>query len=125
MIAPTIVPCTYWHRDNFDPPGIPPASGADELNYARLAVKIRNDNMQYIFADNSTSFEPSGVVSLKTAKPYNHDRPIPKTHTSIAAPVAITAARIAAAGIKEPSIAMLVRVAKIPPAGVKAPYMYD
>lgn len=27
--------------------------------------------------------------------------------------------------IKVPSIAMLVRVANIPPAGVKAPYMYD
>jgi hypothetical protein len=43
----------------------------------------------------------------------------------MATPVAITAARIAAGGIMVPSIAMLVKVAKMPPAGVKAPYMYD
>lgn len=50
---------------------------------------------------------------------------MPQTHTSIATPVAITTARIAAGGIIVPSIAMLVKVAKMPPAGVKAPYMYD
>jgi hypothetical protein len=52
-------------------------------------------------------------------------RPTPKTQTTIAAPVATTAARRDAAGIKVPSIAMLVNVANIPPAGVKAPYIHD
>ena len=43
----------------------------------------------------------------------------------MAIPVAITAAKAAIGHASVPSIAMLVRVAKMPPAGVKAPYMTD
>jgi hypothetical protein len=39
--------------------------------------------------------------------------------------VAVTAAKRAAGGISVPSIAILVNVANIPPAGVKPPYIYD
>lgn len=42
-----------------------------------------------------------------------------------ASPVATIDASIAAAGINVPSMAMLAKMAKIPPAGVKPPYMKD
>jgi hypothetical protein len=64
-------------------------------------------------------------MGIQADAPDPHHRPIPQIHTSIATPVATTEARIAAGGIIVPSINMLVNVAKIPPAGVKAPYMYD
>lgn len=52
-------------------------------------------------------------------------RPTPADHTTVATPVAMSEAAIAAAGIRVPSIATLVRVANTPPAGVKPPYMVD
>ncbi|TKW53855.1 hypothetical protein CTA1_6030 [Colletotrichum tanaceti] len=39
--------------------------------------------------------------------------------------VATRPAKMTTGGINVPSIAMLVRVANTPPAGVKPPYMYD
>lgn len=50
---------------------------------------------------------------------------MPQAHTSVATPVAITTARIVTIGTSVPNMAMLVKVAKMPPAGVKAPYMHD
>jgi hypothetical protein len=65
------------------------------------------------------------IAETQIPRSHGIHLPIPQAHTEMATPVAITAARIAAGGIIVPSIAMLVKVAKMPPAGVKAPYMYD
>jgi hypothetical protein len=43
-------------------------------------------------------------------------------HTTTATAVAMTTARSANGHMNTPNIAMLVRVAKMPPAGVKPPY---
>lgn len=51
--------------------------------------------------------------------------PYPITPTMAATTVANTAANTAAGHISVPSIAILVNVAKMPPAGVKPPYMRD
>lgn len=51
--------------------------------------------------------------------------PTPSCHTIIDTPVAITDANITNGIMNVPSIAMLVNVAKIPPAGVNPPYMKD
>jgi hypothetical protein len=51
--------------------------------------------------------------------------PTPTFQTIIDTPVAITDANITNGIMNVPSIAMLVNVAKIPPAGVNPPYMKD
>lgn len=52
-------------------------------------------------------------------------RPTPPTHTKLATIVAMSEATPTAAGINVPSMAMLVKVANTPPAGVNPPYMHD
>ena len=49
--------------------------------------------------------------------------PVPFNHTIAATKEATTTATTRSGGTNTPSIAMLVRVAKMPPAGVKPPYM--
>lgn len=51
--------------------------------------------------------------------------PTPSLHTRIDTPVARMEAVRVAGNINTPNIAMLVKVAKIPPAGVKPPCIYD
>ena len=48
-----------------------------------------------------------------------------RAHVTAATAVAISAAIIAHSGIATPSIPTLVKVAKIPPVGVKPPYIQD
>ncbi|KAG5928243.1 hypothetical protein E4U42_000999 [Claviceps africana] len=63
------------------------------------------------------------ATALRELKEKMIYRPAPQAHTATATPVAIIAASKAAAGIRAPSMPMLVRVANMPPAGVKPPYM--
>lgn len=51
--------------------------------------------------------------------------PAPKTHTMAATRLAMNDDNRNTAGMSVPTIAMLVSVAKRPPAGVKPPYMKD
>lgn len=62
---------------------------------------------------------------LRTVDIAPYGRPTSHAHTAIATPVATNIEHMAAAGIKVPSIAILVNVAKMPPAGVKPAYIQD
>ena len=54
-----------------------------------------------------------------------HYFPTPRLQTRTETPVARTEARRTAGNMSVPNMAMLVNVAKIPPAGVNPPYMKD
>lgn len=73
----------------------------------------------------SQNFPPGTDHSLPLCPQTFSQRPTPHIHTILATTVAIDEATRRASGIIVPSIAMLVRVANIPPAGVNPPYMYD
>lgn len=66
---------------------------------------------------------------LPVHEPLDLDRiaylPTPKTQTRAATILAMNDEKKNTAGISVPTIAMLVSVAKRPPAGVKPPYMKD
>lgn len=64
-------------------------------------------------------------LGIKYGGPQSSHLPTPETQTKTATKVATSDEPIPTAGINVPTMAMHVKVAKIPPAGVKPPYIQD